>query len=431
MAESDLSDIPTDAIRAALHETIEKKLKSKNYKTVVSSASKAGESNFVGIVHRVSFNKNDEEKQEKLILKVAPQNETRRDQFNSRALFLQEINMYDKILPFLKEFEQSKGVVIEEDGFVEYPKCYRTIDEAPSESLFLEDLSVRDFAIIDRYTQEVTADHVYLFMKALGKLHAISFALKDQQPEKFKELASSLKEMFLRANEEFIGEFFDNQAESIFKVLDNAEDAHLLAKMKKVFENGAFKTALECLDLDGTDPGSVISHGDSWQNNLMFRYDENGKPIEICLLDLQVSRYSSPIIDIVYFIFCCTTKELRDAHYDDFLKAYHESLSAHIRRLGSDPEKLFPFAVMLEHFRKYAKFGLVLSTVLLPMITTDRGNGLDLDELAVKFEKNKENNFENKEDLDAFNSFISDNSRIKFNKRLRDVVIDMVRLGYV
>lgn len=86
---------------------------------------------------------------------------------------------------------------------------------------------------------------------------------------------------------------------------------------------------------------------------------------------------------------------------------------------------------MQDHFRKYGKFGMVLSTVLLPMITTEKGNGLDLDELCVNFEKNKENNIKDSKELDAFNSFISENSRNKFNKRLRDVVIDMVRLGYV
>lgn len=75
-------------------------------------------------------------------------------------------------------FEESKGIMNETDGFVEYPKCYRTIDEEPIETLFLEDMSVRGFSIINRYTQEVTADHAYLVMKALAKLHAISFALK-------------------------------------------------------------------------------------------------------------------------------------------------------------------------------------------------------------------------------------------------------------
>lgn len=97
MADSDLSEISTDVIRTALRETIEKKLKSKDYKISLSSASKAGESNFVGIVHRVSFHKNGEDKQEKLILKAAPHTEARREQFNSRVLFLQEIYMYNEV----------------------------------------------------------------------------------------------------------------------------------------------------------------------------------------------------------------------------------------------------------------------------------------------------------------------------------------------
>lgn len=64
----------------------------------------------------------------------------------------------------------------------------------------------------------------------------------------------------------------------------------------------------------------------------MFTYDNNGKPIDVNFLDWQTTRHASPIIDIVYFMFCCTTKELRDTHYDEFLKVYHSSLSAHVRR---------------------------------------------------------------------------------------------------
>lgn len=92
-----LSEIPNDVLRAALCETIEKKLGSKKYEINVSSASKEGESNFVGIVQRVSFLKEGENEPEKLILKTSPQTEVRRDQFNSRALFLQEIYMYNEV----------------------------------------------------------------------------------------------------------------------------------------------------------------------------------------------------------------------------------------------------------------------------------------------------------------------------------------------
>lgn len=91
-------------------------------------------------------------------------------------------------------------------------------------------------------------------------------------------------------------------------------------------------------------------------------------------------------------------------------------------RLGSDPDKLFPYELMLEHFRKFAKFGLVLANCLLPMITADDRNGINIDELCDEINSGKE--------VDT-KVFISEQSEKKLNKRLRDVVVDMVRLEYI
>lgn len=77
---------------------------------------------------------------------------------------------------------------------------------------------------------------------------------------------------------------------------------------------------------------------------------------------------------------------------------------------------------MLEHFHKFAKFGLVLSTVLLPIITSETGSGLDLDGMGDDASNGDGTNSDN---------FISEKSRNKLNKRLRDVVIDMDRLDYI
>lgn len=77
---------------------------------------------------------------------------------------------------------------------------------------------------------------------------------------------------------------------------------------------------------------------------------------------------------------------------------------------------------MLEHFRRFAKFGLILSTVLLPMITSG-GTGLDLDEISEDLNSGK---------LPDENPFMSDSAALnRFNKRVRDVVADMVRLEYI
>lgn len=232
-------------------------------------------------------------------------------------------------MPFFVQFEQSKGVTAEENGFSEYPQCYRSVTTDPNECLLLEDLGMRGFRTIDRVTENFTADHVRLVMQSLGKLHAVSFALKDQQPDKFVELASKLSERFIRFDDPYKRVFFNKHVDAIFKLLSGEEDAYLLEKMRKLFKKDAIDIAAECLS---TELGSVITHGDVHQNNILFRYDKSGKPCEISLIDWQVSRHCSPIIDIVYFMFCCTTKELRDAHYDKMLKLYHDSLSEHMRR---------------------------------------------------------------------------------------------------
>lgn len=235
-------------------------------------------------------------------------------------------------MPIFRQFEKSKGVIIDENGFIEYPKCYRCGDEDLNECILLEDLSVRGFTMIDRFTEEVNVDHVRLVMQALGKFHAISFAMNDQQPKEFEKIASNLNEVFIRRDDPILREFFFKQSESVLNVVSDPKDADLLAKVKKVFEIHPMDIAADCIDVKLSGLTGVISHGDAWQNNTMFRNDNNGKPIEISLLDWQISRFSSPIIDIVYYMFCCTTKELRDDHYEECLNIYHESLSAHIRR---------------------------------------------------------------------------------------------------
>lgn len=225
------------------------------------------------------------------------------------------------------------------DGFTEYPMCYRTINDDDNECVILEDLNVHGFKMIDRFTEEVTADHVQLTMRILGKFHAISFVLKDQQLEKFNEFASNLSELYIRTNDKELRDYFNMMARSVLDALRSDENVFVLSKVAKLFGGkDAIDIAAECLDTSSIEP-VAITHADTWQNNTMFKYDENGKPIEARLLDWQMARIGSPVLDIVYYIFCCTTKELRDTHYDEFLKIYHESLSIHIRKYVIKYEK--------------------------------------------------------------------------------------------
>lgn len=93
-------------------------------------------------------------------------------------------------------------------------------------------------------------------------------------------------------------------------------------------------------------PTSVIAQGDCWAPNFLQR-DLPGKGKQVMMLDFQLARSASPVPDISFLFYSCTDKELRDRHYEELLKIYHDELKVCISRLGSDPEKLYSWDVFM------------------------------------------------------------------------------------
>lgn len=237
-----------------------------------------------------------------------------------------------KVLPYFRHFEQMKGVNSDENGFIEYPKCYRTVDLDQNECVLLEDMGSRGFKKPNQPSIEMTVEHCRLYLSALAKCHAIALTMKDQEPDKFKQLTSNLTDAYIRKSEASADAYYAMEAENVIKALSHPEDAHLCGKVKDFFAKGALNVGVENIERELNESATVISYGDAYQNNLLFRYDSDGNPVEVSLIDWQLSRHASPVIDFVYFVFCCTTKHLRDHHYDHLMKTYHDHLSAHIRR---------------------------------------------------------------------------------------------------
>lgn len=234
------------------------------------------------------------------------------------------------MLPSLKEFQQSNGIQIETDGFHEYPKCYRTFDSEPNECLLLEDLKFAGFTMIDYQKEAITVDHVKLVMQALGKLHAISFALKDQKNNLINEVKSNVHELFFIKRQTPVRDFFGFLQNKAVEAISG--DQQIMKRVENLFKKHFHDLAADCLVGESAEPYAVICQGDSWSNNILFKSDENGSPTEARLIDWQVARYASPVTDILYYIFGCVSTELRQSHYDYFLREYHQSLSTFLRR---------------------------------------------------------------------------------------------------
>lgn len=150
-------------------------------------------------------------------------------------------------------------MVVETNGFYQYPKCYKTIDTEFSECIVLEDLKRKNFFPLNRYIDKATNEHVCLAMRALGKFHAISFALKDQQPEKFKTYASNI-EQIMHSNTERSRQLHKIVTRGAIQSVSGVADVKLLDRLNKFYEKSQLVSAFECLNK--MEPKAVICHGE-------------------------------------------------------------------------------------------------------------------------------------------------------------------------
>lgn len=234
--------------------------------------------NYVGVLYRVTV-KDPKKKEMSVIIKLPPQNLARREQFYARPCFLRESEFYDSIFPLYKKFQTDRGIIVEGEGFHEVPACFRSLTGDFNEGLFLEDLKSSGFEMFDRF-DDVTAAHVNGVMKVLGKFHAISLAINDQQAELIEKYKDMQDIFFQRDDDskEQIKVWFDHLKKQAATALNTIDNETLKTRAKKVLEADFFELLKDCISKEDAEPFSVICHGDCWNNNIMFKYEVNDLP---------------------------------------------------------------------------------------------------------------------------------------------------------
>lgn len=80
--------------------------------------------------------------------------------------------------------------------------------------------------------------------------------------------------------------------------------------------------------MEPVEPLSVLCHGDFNRNNLLFRYDDGGRPVDALAFDMATTRYASPVLDLSFFLYMNTDRRIRDDHWDALLDEYCAALAA-------------------------------------------------------------------------------------------------------
>ena len=111
------------------------------------------------------------------------------------------------------------------------------------------------------------------------------------------------------------------------------EDKGLVERVRKHAARVVKEGAHQCVMARETireDNLVTLIHGDSWINNIMFQEDEDGKPLDVKLIDYQVLRLLHPTMDLGYYIYISTDLPFREAHENTILEEYFNVLSGYL-----------------------------------------------------------------------------------------------------
>lgn len=273
-------------ITKLLHKIAENK-KFTDYKFETKAGSNHGD-NYLGVMIAVTISgfreQNGKSEADKLhlVCKMPPANLSRRKNFKTDLVFARELFVYSKLLPAFVKFQKDKGLS-DADSFISFPKVFAAEYDEDNDTyvLIMEDLRAKNFKMWPR-EEIIRLDHELVVMKELGKFHGCSLAMKDQRPSDFDE--------FKKLNDTF-SEIVTNGKLSAFMVqtINRAARAMKDPFHKPIFENfrRTYPNMLKkCFSRETSDRFGVIGHGDCWNNNFLFRYDDE----EVCFHFLNLEK---------------------------------------------------------------------------------------------------------------------------------------------
>lgn len=327
--------------------------KGDNYATVVTSV-------------EVTYTLKGKEGHVTYIVKICPLRGIESMKALQEVFFEKESLVYKQIGPLLNEALAEHGLEP-----LSIAKFYYNSDEKGRELIFLEDLRPRGFKMVDRKVG-MDAKHSVLLIEALARFHGASLLLSEKLSfDELTEKYPALKLDWHNFNEEaadMLCEMFEPCMQTTAELLQSL-GGYSRAEKWLLESKTVIQAKLGRL-LDTNDPCRVLCHGDCWNNNVLFRYDEEGNPVEVMLVDLQISRVASFATDLNYFLMTSITGEVRNANEQLFLKAYSKKLDSLMSSAGK--KSPFTFDEILREYRRKHEYGLIFAVMIGFIIVAPR-----------------------------------------------------------
>nr|CAD7261293.1 unnamed protein product [Timema shepardi] len=311
--------------------------------------------NYLSVIYRVDLEctSRDKTRTSTLIVKCPPLDKLVEKFGEDVGAFKREIFMYRDVIPKMYSiWKKRTGHTLSKRLS---PRGYPS---SRMDTLILEDLRPLGYKMADRISQ-LDLDHTCLVLRSLAKLHAMSLAMLEEYPSSFKDLDEPF---FTEENKDMISRTFIKPVKASMLLLRQWPGfEHLADRLEEMYANSV-DDLIKTVRPDET-PLSVLNHGDCWVNNMLFKYSSDTGIVEdIKFLDFQICRFSSPVLDLHYFLYSSVRYDvLKDR--DALLAEYYNALLKNLQELGCG-RLSYSLEDLKRDFRKKLWFGYIsLSTI--------------------------------------------------------------------
>jgi hypothetical protein len=376
----------------------------KNFRITIENGSDLG---YTGVLKKYRIIENERELP--LMCKFLPEDEKQNESFKSFLLFKQEVIVYQQLLPEFEKLQFENGFNYRDsNGFWLYPMCYYSHydHENPTKSIIImEDLTATNFRVRNKFVPS-DYQHTRKLFGELAKFHALSLVMKERKPKVFERFKQMKCSMYLLMTTESMRHLAPRNIELACKLFNEGEIRDKLMS----FRDCLWERVQTTLNGNSSEPFSSVVHGDVWINNVMYNYhgEDDQEIKDIRLVDWQMTFYGSVGSELLYYLFCCVDKPIRDLHQKELLSFYYDEMGTFLEKFSLNIEKTFPLSEFEEQLRKFGIYSFAMATFALPLLCK-YPQQLFEDENAELSEEEREN----------LNNY---------NRRMRSTILDMIQM---
>ena len=211
-------------------------------------------------------------------------------------------------------------------------------------------------------------------LKGLAKFHAASVAVYDKNPNSMDDYAETI---YTQKNFDAIMKFIPPSFNALANFVEKWSGFEKYGdKLRQIIP--AICDRIVDIVKPVPDSLSVLTHGDFWVNHMMFHYcPETGKPDQVRFVDFQLTRYTTPVLDLQYFIYSSANEQVRSEHTEHLLQVYYTELRDTLKTLGCD-HHTYTIEQMMKEYEDRSLFGLITACTVLTVVLFDPADAFSL-----------------------------------------------------